>query len=196
MIKDDSLFQVLLKYNFDLMRGDKSMRDYLSCNLNRFYSDIISALDGNNAFLGEGFTEILRKKASTLKEFCDEITSIIAIFDNGMMKDVYLRSSKLFNKMKPYFILRTTFNGTGNTYYRIRSGDFRILTPSQSKLQKSQLFHIKKDLRSRIGAYRYSVAGFPCLYLSSNSELAWFECGMPKQFSYCQMKIEEAAAFD
>lgn len=54
-----------------------------------------------------------------------------------------------------------------------------------------QLFHIKKTLRNRVGAYRYSVAGSPCLYLASDRELAWFECGMPKQFSYCQMLIDE-----
>ena len=28
-----------------------------------------------------------------------------------------------------------------------------------------------------MGAYRYSVAGSPCLYLASDRELAWFECG-------------------
>ena len=79
----------------------------------------------------------------------------------------------------------------GPFYYRIRQGDFRIKAGEDSKEKKMQLFHIKKTLRNRVGAYRYSVAGSPCLYLASDRELAWFECGMPKQFSYCQMLIDE-----
>ena len=74
---------------------------------------------------------------------------------------------------------------------QIRQGDFRIKDGEDSKQKKIQLFHIKKTLRSRVGAYRYSAAGAPCLYLASDRELAWFECGMPKQFSYCQMLIDE-----
>ena len=84
MIKDDRIYQVLLKYNFDLFRGDKNITEYM-------------------------------------REHCNQY------------------------------------------------------------LKKMQLFHIKKTLRNRVGAYRYSVAGSPCLYLASDRELAWFECGMTEK---------------
>lgn len=38
-----------------------------------------------------------------------------------------------------------------------------------------------------------SVAGYPCLYLASDVELAWFESGMPRQFSYCNMLMNEVS---
>ena len=101
MIKNDRIYQVLLKYNFDLFRGDKNIAEYMREYCNQFYCDICDAVKGDNSFLGEDSKE------------------------------------------------------------------------------KMQLFHIKKTLRNRVGAYRYSAVGSPCLYLASDRELAWFECGMP-----------------
>lgn len=97
----------------------------------------------------------------------------------------------LFDRVEPYLLRRLSWHGNSGNFYRIRQGDFRIKNPADSKKQKAELFHIKKELHNRIGAYRYSVAGYPCLYLASDRELAWFECVMPKQFSFCQMVITE-----
>lgn len=43
--------------------------------------------------------------------------------------------------------------------------------------------------RSLINSYRYSIPGYPCLYLSTGVEMCWFECGMPKHFSYSAFKL-------
>lgn len=77
-------------------------------------------------------------------------------------------------------------------YYRIRSGNFRVRNEKneeKSKKKKAELFHIKSHRRDLVGAYRFSVSGFPCLYLASDVRLSWLECGMPKQFSYCRIGI-------
>lgn len=46
MIKDDRIYQVLLKYNFDLFRGDKNITEYMREHCNQFYCDICDALKG------------------------------------------------------------------------------------------------------------------------------------------------------
>lgn len=71
----------------------------------------------------------------------------------------------------------------GHRFYRIRKGNF-------SDSNKRELFHISKDNRDLIGAFRYSIPGIPCLYLAGGVELAWLECGMPQEFSYCKMELD------
>ena len=191
MFKDDIVYQVLLKYDFDLFRGKKGITEYMLEHLAAYYAEIVSATEGRNEFLGDYFIALLKDKLPILRDLCGEIPTILSAFDNGHIREAYNRSAVLFDKVEPYLLRRASWLGNGGTFYRIRSGDFRIKDPANSKKQKAELFHIKKDLRNRIGAYRYSVAGYPCLYLASDRELAWFECGMPKQFSFCQMVITE-----
>ena len=191
MIKDDRIYQVLLRYDFDLFRGKKGITEYITEHLSKYYAEIVSATEGNNEFLGPYFITLLKDKLPIIKELCDEIPAILSAFDNGHIRDAYNKSALLFDNVEPYLLRRASWVGNGGTFYRIRPGDFRIKDPTISKKQKAELFHIKKGLRNRIGAYRYSVAGYPCLYLASDRELAWFECGMPKQFSFCQLVITE-----
>lgn len=191
MFKKDDIYHVLYKYDFDLFRGNKGIREYMDDHLKKYYSDIEEATKGDNPFLGEKFVDLLRDKLAFLKEICKEIPAILELYDDGFLKEAYMRSDAFFDKVQEEFIIRFSWPKQDGCFYRIRQGDFRINNPSDSKEKKKEMFHIKKELRNRIGAYRYSVAGYPCLYLASHEELAWFECGMPKKFSYCQMLLEE-----
>ncbi len=191
MIKGDSIYQVLLKHDFDLRCGTEGITEFMSKHLQEYYNDIVTAMGEENEFLGREFLTVLDREKETLNRICIEITDILKEFDSGHIKEAYTKSEDLFNSMKTYYIMGYSWLGCGGDFYRIRSGDFRVHEGMDGKKQKAELFHIKKGMRNRIGAYRYSIAGFPCLYLSSDIELAWFECGMPKQFSYCHMVINE-----
>ena len=192
MIKGDAIYKVLLKYDFDLSRGNSGVYEYLKNHLNQFYLDITEALAApNDIMLKETFVNMLKDKMPLLKKLCEEIPEIISAFDNGHIPEAYSRSKTIFEETKPHLLHRFSQIDYNGDYYRIRKGDFRISDPSQSIKQKTQMFHIKRNLRNRIGAYRYSIAGYPCLYLSSDRDLAWFECGLPKQFSYCRMIVTE-----
>lgn len=48
MIKDDRIYQVLLKHNFDLFRGNKNITEYMREHCDQFYRDICDALQGDN----------------------------------------------------------------------------------------------------------------------------------------------------
>jgi len=191
MFKEDSIYKVILNYNYDLFRGDLSVATYLKNHLAQYIKDISSAIQEKNTFLGDKFVSMLESKIPLIEEICSQIENIAITYQNGRIKETYDVAYLLFELMSPYYLPRFSWKGSGGWFYRIRQGDFRIKDGKDSKIQKAELFHIKSDLRNLIGAYRYSVSGFPCLYLSSDKELAWFECGMPKQFSYCQMIIEE-----
>lgn len=191
MIKGDAIYQVLLKYDFDLYRRNMCIADYLEKHLKQYYKDVLEATNSNNPFLGETFVSMLKKELDILCETCDEIIDIMHEYCNGHIRKAYNKSADFFEKVKPCFITRVSWSENDGTFYRIRQGDFRIKEGQDRKKQKAELFHIKMDKRNKIGAYRYSVAGYPCLYLATDIELTWFEAGMPKQFSYCQMAIDE-----
>ena len=154
MVKDDKIYQVLLKYKFDLFRGNKNIAEYMREHLKQFYCDIYDAVKGDNPFLGKDFVNLLTDKLGELEDICTSIPEILELNDRGLVKATYEESFQLFERMKQYFYTRYSWRENDGFYYRIRQGDFRIKDGEDSKKKKIQLFHIKKALRSRVGAYR------------------------------------------
>ncbi|AEG61729.1 hypothetical protein [Desulforamulus ruminis] len=192
MYKGDMLFQSLLKYDFNLYRSELDVPSYLEDHFNKYIQDIEEAAAGSNPFLGSDFCSRVLDNISVIQCICDGIVEIAHINRNGRIKDAYENAYTLFASMEPYYLERFSWAGRDGDYYRIRSGDFRIKPGEDSKKKKAKMFHIKDSKRNLIGAYRFSIPGFPCLYLTSGFELGWFESGMPKMFSYCRMHIEES----
>ncbi len=69
MIKDDSLYQVLLKHNFSLLKGNMCISDYLENHLKQYFSDVIQAKNGENKFLGIISSLCLKKKLIHFLQF-------------------------------------------------------------------------------------------------------------------------------
>ena len=73
MIKGDSIYQVLLRYDFDLMRGNEGIAEYINDHLNKYYSDMNEAISKKNDFLGSTFIGMLKEKMPLLNELCKDI---------------------------------------------------------------------------------------------------------------------------
>lgn len=186
MYRHDCISQMLCKYRFNLYRNDEPIEEYLERYLNIYYNDIKSALEGDNSFLGDKAVILLRNELPMLKRVCTQIPVILKNYGQGNCIKALTDSNELFSSMESYLITGLIFPNSSENFYRIREGDFTSKS-NDSKTNKRELFHIPKKLRSRIGSYRFSIAGSPCLYLAGDKELAWYECGMPNKFSYCQM---------
>lgn len=191
MYKGDSIYKVILNYNYDLFRGESDFPTYIEKHLYKYVSDLQLAISRNNPFVGTKFVSMLEEKIPVIEKFCFQIVEVSKKYNLGLIKESYIKAFDLFDDMQSYFLSRYSWKESSGYFYRLRAGDFRILDPKESKRKKAELFHIKCNMKNLIGAYRYSISGFPCLYLASSEELAWFECGMPRQFSYCQMVIDE-----
>lgn len=59
----------------------------------------------------------------------------------------------------------STYNPQGEVFYRLRSASYEVSNPQG-------LFHLPFELRYRVKAYRFSIAGYPSLYAASSPELA------------------------
>lgn len=191
MYMGDCLYRALIKYDYELNIGNSNVSTYLQEHFEDYLKDIEDSVKQDNPFLGDEFSKQVSDKLPFISHICNEIVTVSKFYRDGYIKNAYCKAYELFDAMYPYYLSRFSWRESSGYFYRIRQGDFRISNPTEAKIQKAKLFHIKDKLRDIIGAYRYSVPGFPCLYLSSDIELAWFECGMPRQFSFCQMAIDE-----
>lgn len=61
----------------------------------------------------------------------------------------------------------------GENFYRVR------YLESNYSLNKEQLFHIPFELKGKVKTQRYSIPGFPCLYLSDSIYTCWEELKKP-----------------
>lgn len=71
----------------------------------------------------------------------------------------------------------------GYRFFRIRAVDYE-----SPRIQKNadELFHIPLSKRAYSNNERFSLVGFPSLYLSTMLPLAWQECGYPQKYYYSE----------
>lgn len=66
-------------------------------------------------------------------------------------------------------ILETRKYKAGTQFYRLRHQEDNFAK------NKTELFHIAFDIRGKVATQRYSIPGFPCLYLANSIYVAWEE---------------------
>ena len=71
----------------------------------------------------------------------------------------------------------------GNRFYRVRPVNSETNSIAQSP---DELFHVPYLKRAHLTNERFSLAGFPSLYLSTMLPLAWQECAYPSKYYYSE----------
>ena len=95
----------------------------------------------------------------------------------------------------------STKKGTMRTYIREAKADrfFRIrAVGSQNKGiedNAEELFHIPITKRQLISNERFSLSGFPTLYLATALPLAWQECGYPDKYYWSEFRYSNLKEF-
>lgn len=75
----------------------------------------------------------------------------------------------------------------GYRFYRIRAVDYESSTIQENA---DELFHIPLSKRAYSNNERFSLVGFPSLYLSTMLPLAWQECGYPQKYYYSEYQYK------
>lgn len=77
----------------------------------------------------------------------------------------------------------------GDIWYKIRKVD----KDKQPFHERKDFFHVPYDMRGMIGNNRYSISGFPCLYLGKSIYTCWEEMRRPKlaEMSSIAFKVEK-----
>ena len=156
--------------------------------------------DGQKRQIEENMLEVIK--------VADNISSIILEIFDCYENVNYKRTQELMDGLmsqleKDIFIGSiddwVCINCNGNNYYtrfRITPGKrfFRVRavgyeTPSIQK-NANELFHIPLSKRAYSNNERFSLVGFPSLYLSTMLPLAWQECGYPQKYYYSEYQYK------
>lgn len=156
---------------------DQSIVKYLHLSFDKYYSEL-SSIDSITDHSGKVYFDELEMKSI--------IDSIIILSNkiNNVIEENYLgynvkASSELFNTLDNYknviknlcYFFNISFHD--KPFYRIRQCD------NKSHLTKEDLFHIPLTKRNLITSQRFSIPGYPSLYLGSSIYICWEELNRP-----------------
>lgn len=193
-IKNDELFQTLLRYNSFLVRGNMSSSTFLATHLGNYCKEVDRALAGCSLSLGNDNLALVANQIVGLEDICATIVESLRLYEQGYIAKAMNLAIVLLEDHADNMLSCWSRRGDCRLF-RIRSGDHRVRDNGQDEQHESRikLFHISMKECEKISSCRFSLAGTPCLYLSTGLELAWYECGMPNKFSYCQFRLSEGS---
>jgi len=108
------------------------------------------------------------------------------IKDDVFISSIYDRVQINIGKQNFYPYFHTT---PGYRFFRVRPVEYE-----SNNIQKNpdELFHIPLSKRANSNNERFSLAGFPSLYLSTMLPLAWQECGYPRKYYFSEFQYEKS----
>lgn len=100
------------------------------------------------------------------------IKHILDDFYNGRIQTCYRRMS---SQMQHFACTHTITPGT--IFYRMRTNQ------SDESFSANEMFHVPYSKIEYLGSSRYSISGYPCLYVCPRPETTWKELRMPNLHS-------------
>lgn len=185
----DSLLELLEKYRCHLKRGNMSMASLLQKNFQEYLSDVKAATEPSlNPLIGSEMCSMVQARLAELENHCNQIVEVLNLYGKGKIVSASTKAFEIFDSMKAQLMLRYSGAYRLETYYRIRPYN----DDKPYDLERKELFHIPYNTNYLVGTERYSMPGHPCLYLASQAELCWYECGKPNKFAISKFDIPQA----
>ncbi len=97
-----------------------------------------------------------------VQSICSYVLSAVECYLNGSPSLAYNKIDELVKKYLNFFTIGDCIN---NDLYRV------VKVDDNCDYQRKRVFHTPFSLRNSISTNRYSIAGYPCLYLGSNLKL-------------------------
>lgn len=185
----DKLLCLLNKYRCHLSRGDKSSVDFLRENYTEYIKDVKEALaPEDNPLVGIEMCKMVSNQIEAIEENASLLIEALKLYNKGEIVAASQKAFGAFENMKPQLLQRYSGAYRLETYYRIRA----INDSNPFPLERKELFHIPFNKNYLVGTERYSMPGHPCLYLASQAELCWYECGKPQKFAISKFDIPQS----
>lgn len=168
----------------DYQGWDGDIITYCSSFFER-YNAHLKALDVNHIHAAEQMVQALVNRASgkivpfdLLKEVHAVETMISeALIQSfkGFPSEAYLRfENAMIDKDEHLLNLLPQIEIENATYFRVRKKEKKRMSEAKD------LFHVPFELRGKSATYRYSVPGYPSLYLSHRLKIACLETGITR----------------
>ena len=120
------------------------------------------------------FDELLSDKDYVeFENIKEDVLLVIRLYLSGQSGESYKTFEQLTNKITDDWTdLKYTINSE-NAYIRIR-------TTTESLNKRREMFHVPFNKRQLIKKQRFSIEGYPCLYLAGCAYTAWLELNRPQ----------------
>ena len=146
--------------------------------LNDFFTQLINDMCIN---------EIDKRYIVIAEDMQEKLNLIVKNYYNGRIFDSYKVMSDLLSPiLKSEICLSPISKSRAFNYYIIEDKIYDYYVFFRARLgevldinRTDDFKHVPFSKRSIIGNYRFSIAGFPCLYLGSSSYDCWLELGRP-----------------
>lgn len=185
----DKLLSLLERYRCHLNRGDKTSIDFLRENYQEYIADVRAAISpDDNQLVGAEMCKMVSEQLDALEENSNMLLEVLELYSKGRIVSASQKAFEVFESMKPQLMQRYSGAYRFETYYRIRGIDDK----HPFSLERKELFHIPYNKNYLVGTERYSMPGHPCLYLASQAELCWYECGKPEKFAISRFDIPQS----
>lgn len=153
------------KYSLPIRNYDDDMHLYLKRKFDDYISELGKSIDDDYLILNIG-------NVKKIEELSNSILKTIINYYHGLRNDAFLEFEKAMKIAEKYLLLDNISSEEMQKLYRIRYGDNNLFS-------KEEMFHIPFEKRSIIKSQRYSIPGFPALYLGSSSYICWDEMKRP-----------------
>ena len=122
----------------------------------------------------------------SIKTLSESIKQSVDLYFNG---DIF-KATQVFNNSLNFILFRE-FNpiytvARGTVFYRSRKDEHR-------SFEKCDMFHVKFEDRNKISTNRYSIPGFPALYLGESTYVCWEESNRCRLRDLWFSRIENTA---
>jgi hypothetical protein len=168
---------------------DCCFNEYIKKKFKSYISELERVVDNRENSQYKDLYISIRKELKTIKKVCEKIIYVLKLYDDGNIKKAYAEFYDLMREINKNVYTRKINLDSRQyltvKYYRIRSVE------SDLNYRSQEIFHIPFNKREDIKPYRFSISGFPCLYLSSTEKLCWFECNMPNSFIISKFVVKD-----
>lgn len=149
--------------------GNSSVSSILK---NRFsiYLNTIKQLRGRDKY-----TKTIIDQISTIENLCKMLIKSVRKYNDGSPYNAYKAFSDGITPLEPYLYFRIK----ERVKYPETISLFRARKSDTKYLSKDGIFHIPFEQRGKVGNQRFSIDGFPCLYLGSSIYVCWEELNRP-----------------
>lgn len=174
---NDKLFKLPLKYS----------GDFPSYMENLLINDFYGKIDALNEQIidNESFQFPLEFIKRTQNQFTKGLVESVKKYYEGKPNEAYKKfENTLRNDLKDFDeVLRFKDLPENTDFYRMR------LASPNYPLEQKELFHIPFEKRGLVKSQRFSIPGFPSLYLGSSVYICWEELGRPLRNQFQVVRI-------
>ncbi len=155
-----------LPHSYD---SNSNFRKYILTKLDSFKDDIQAWYDEQDVTQKKNY----ERRITKLSEIIVGLQNAINEYYNGFPHKSYETYKEILNELALLSIIPQTNINRDIPLFRVRVGK------KEEIQERKNIFHVPFDKRTKISVQRYSIAGFPSLYLGNSIYTAWEELGRP-----------------